>query len=112
MQIWIVRIIEVLVLNVRSVGRSIGIRRIFFNASIDNRTGKDRYVFYEGPPTANGLPHVGHAFRRTIKDIIARYPNDDGKQSTLEKQVWLWGITWFTPVELGKALGISRKTRN
>lgn len=78
-----------------------------FQRSIDNRTGKDRYVFYEGPPTANGLPHVGHALGRTIKDIIARYQTMNGKQ-VIRKAGW---DTHGLPVELGveKQLGISGK---
>ena len=38
-----------------------------FAKSVSNRAGQQPFVFYEGPPTANGLPHVGHAFGRTIK---------------------------------------------
>ena len=44
-----------------------------FEQSIQNREGAQSFVFYEGPPTANGLPHVGHALGRTIKDVVARY---------------------------------------
>ncbi|MHC0038082.1 isoleucine--tRNA ligase [Pseudoneobacillus sp. C159] len=78
-----------------------------FQKSITNRAGKESFVFYEGPPTANGLPHVGHALGRTIKDVIARYQTMQGKQ-VLRKAGW---DTHGLPVELGveKALGISGK---
>ncbi|WP_445490762.1 isoleucine--tRNA ligase [Niallia sp. 03133] len=78
-----------------------------FQKSIQNRKNNDSFVFYEGPPTANGLPHVGHALGRTIKDIIARYQTMTGKQ-VIRKAGW---DTHGLPVELGveKALGISGK---
>ncbi len=44
-----------------------------FEKSIENRKGKNRFVFYEGPPTANGKPHMGHALQRSLKDLILRY---------------------------------------
>lgn len=49
-----------------------------FAKSVSNRAGQQPFVFYEGPPTANGLPHVGHAFGRTIKDVVARYKTMQG----------------------------------
>jgi isoleucyl-tRNA synthetase len=78
-----------------------------FQRSVQNRATSENFVFYEGPPTANGLPHVGHALGRTIKDIIARYQTMQGKQ-VLRKAGW---DTHGLPVELGveKALGISGK---
>jgi len=78
-----------------------------FQKSIQNRENSESFVFYEGPPTANGLPHVGHALGRTIKDIIARYHTMQGKQ-VIRKAGW---DTHGLPVELGveKALGISGK---
>jgi isoleucyl-tRNA synthetase len=78
-----------------------------FQKSVDNRANRDHFVFYEGPPTANGLPHVGHALGRTIKDVIARYQTMQGKQ-VIRKAGW---DTHGLPVELGveKALGISGK---
>jgi isoleucyl-tRNA synthetase len=80
-----------------------------FQQSIKNRENKESFVFYEGPPTANGLPHVGHALGRTIKDLIARYHTMQGKQ-VLRKAGW---DTHGLPVELGveKALGISGKQK-
>ncbi|BBX16727.1 isoleucine--tRNA ligase [Mycolicibacterium duvalii] len=44
-----------------------------FRASIENRDGADEYVFYDGPPFANGLPHYGHLLTGYVKDIVPRY---------------------------------------
>jgi len=44
-----------------------------FRASIDNRDGAPEYVFYDGPPFANGLPHYGHLLTGYVKDIVPRY---------------------------------------
>ncbi|MFJ7728679.1 isoleucine--tRNA ligase [Neobacillus sp. NPDC097160] len=78
-----------------------------FKKSVQLRAGKTPFVFYEGPPTANGLPHVGHAFGRTIKDVVARYKTMQGFQVE-RKAGW---DTHGLPVELGveKQLGISGK---
>ncbi|BAU28606.1 isoleucyl-tRNA synthetase [Aneurinibacillus soli] len=78
-----------------------------FQQSIQNREGNPSFVFYEGPPTANGLPHVGHALGRTIKDVVARYKTMTGHQ-VIRKAGW---DTHGLPVELGveKQLGISGK---
>ncbi|WP_312472179.1 isoleucine--tRNA ligase [Neobacillus sp.] len=78
-----------------------------FKQSVQLREGKTPFVFYEGPPTANGLPHVGHAFGRTIKDVVARYKTMQGFQVE-RKAGW---DTHGLPVELGveKQLGISGK---
>lgn len=67
-----------------------------FERSIANREGKETFVFYEGPPTANGLPHAGHALGRTIKDFVARYKTMTGYQ-VLRKAGW---DTHGLPVEL------------
>ncbi|MEN2768893.1 isoleucine--tRNA ligase [Ornithinibacillus xuwenensis] len=67
-----------------------------FERSIANREGKETFVFYEGPPTANGLPHAGHALGRTIKDFVARYKTMAGYQ-VLRKAGW---DTHGLPVEL------------
>jgi isoleucyl-tRNA synthetase len=48
-------------------------RERIFERSLEQRQGSPRFVFYEGPPTANGLPHPGHALTRAIKDIFPRY---------------------------------------
>ncbi|MFJ6413526.1 isoleucine--tRNA ligase [Terribacillus saccharophilus] len=78
-----------------------------FHTSVRNREGKKPYVFYEGPPTANGMPHAGHALGRTIKDFIARYKTMDGYQ-VKRKAGW---DTHGLPVELEveKQLKISGK---
>lgn len=78
-----------------------------FHASVRNREGKKQYVFYEGPPTANGMPHAGHALGRTNKDFIARYKTMDGYQ-VKRKAGW---DTHGLPVELEveKQLKISGK---
>src|SRR5690625_5177838 len=78
-----------------------------FNKSILNREGKETYVFYEGPPTANGLPHTGHVLGRVIKDFVARYKTMQGYQ-VIRKAGW---DTHGLPVELGveKKIGISGK---
>ncbi len=78
-----------------------------FKKSVNNQEGKPSFVFYEGPPTANGLPHVGHALGRTIKDVVARYKTMSGHQ-VIRKAGW---DTHGLPVELGveKQLGISGK---
>ncbi|WP_249315733.1 isoleucine--tRNA ligase [Bacillus sp. FJAT-49711] len=67
-----------------------------FQRSIFNREGRETYIFYEGPPTANGLPHAGHALGRTIKDFVARYKTMSGYQ-VLRKAGW---DTHGLPVEL------------
>lgn len=87
--------------------------RLFWNASnifeksIKNRQSNTPFVFYEGPPTANGLPHVGHALGRTVKDVVARYKT---MQGFLVERKAGWD-THGLPVELGveKQLGISGK---
>ncbi|MGO4110139.1 isoleucine--tRNA ligase [Paenibacillus sp. YAF4_2] len=78
-----------------------------FKKSIENRTGKPNYVFYEGPPTANGAPHIGHVLGRVIKDFIGRYKTMSGYR-VVRKAGW---DTHGLPVELGveKQLGISGK---
>lgn len=78
-----------------------------FEKSVQNREEATPFVFYEGPPTANGLPHVGHALGRTIKDVVARYKTMKGYKVE-RKAGW---DTHGLPVELGveKQLGISGK---
>ena len=44
-----------------------------FRKSIDHRAKGETYTFYDGPPTANGKPHIGHVLTRVIKDMIPRY---------------------------------------
>ena len=51
-----------------------------FEASVDRRQGADEYVFYDGPPFANGLPHYGHLLTGFVKDAIPRYRTMRGQQ--------------------------------
>ena len=44
-----------------------------FGKSMQKREGSPIYSFYDGPPTANGMPHAGHVLTRVIKDLIPRY---------------------------------------
>ena len=44
-----------------------------FNKSIEEKKDSETYMFYDGPPTANGKPHIGHVLTRVIKDMIPRY---------------------------------------
>ena len=76
-----------------------------FQKSISSRDGKKPYVFFEGPPSANGLPGVHHVLARTIKDIFPRYKTMKGFQ-VKRKAGW---DTHGLPVELGveKELGIT-----
>lgn len=73
----------------------------------ETRENNERYVFYEGPPTANGLPHIGHAMARSMKDLIPRYKTMDGYY-VRRKAGW---DTHGLPVELEveKELGIKGK---
>ncbi|QOR64593.1 isoleucine--tRNA ligase [Cytobacillus suaedae] len=83
------------------------IQQRVFEQSISRREGKESFVFYEGPPTANGLPHAGHVLGRVIKDFVARYKTMSGYQ-VKRKAGW---DTHGLPVELGveRELGISGK---
>ncbi len=78
-----------------------------FEKSLDLRKDQDVFVFYEGPPTANGTPHPGHVLTRTIKDIFPRYKTMRG-YSVPRKAGW---DTHGLPVEIEveKALGIEGK---
>jgi len=78
-----------------------------FRKSIETREGKPSFVFYEGPPSANGLPGIHHVMARTIKDIFCRYKTMQGFQ-VKRKAGW---DTHGLPVELGveKALGITKE---
>ncbi len=78
-----------------------------FEKSISSREGKERFVFYEGPPSANGLPGIHHVMARTIKDIFPRYKTMKGFQ-VKRKAGW---DTHGLPIELGveKELGITKE---
>ena len=51
-----------------------------FEKSIKMREGCENYTFYDGPPTANGKPHIGHVLTRVIKDMIPRYQTMKGSR--------------------------------
>ena len=51
-----------------------------FDRSVAQREGAPRFVFFEGPPTANGLPHPGHVLTRAMKDVVLRYKTMQGYQ--------------------------------
>ena len=74
---------------------------------IDIREGCDTFTFYDGPPTANGKPHIGHVLTRVIKDMLPRYQSMKGKK-VLRKAGW---DTHGLPVELEveKKLGLDGK---
>lgn len=78
-----------------------------FEESIKERKDGETYTFYDGPPTANGKPHIGHVLTRVIKDIIPRYRTMKGYK-VLRKAGW---DTHGLPVELEveKKLGINGK---
>lgn len=78
-----------------------------FEKSVSTRDGHPNFVFYEGPPSANGMPGIHHVMARTIKDIFCRYQTLKGKQ-VHRKAGW---DTHGLPVELGveKELGITKE---
>ena len=78
-----------------------------FEKSVEQREGCETYMFYDGPPTANGKPHIGHVETRVIKDMIPRYHAMKG-QYVPRKAGW---DTHGLPVELEveKEIGIEGK---
>ena len=78
-----------------------------FEKSIEMNEGAETYMFYDGPPTANGKPHIGHVLTRVIKDMIPRYRTMKGYQ-VLRKAGW---DTHGLPVELEveRELGLDGK---
>ncbi|MCC6684316.1 MAG: isoleucine--tRNA ligase [Bacteroidia bacterium] len=78
-----------------------------FEKSVSNREGKESFVFYEGPPSANGMPGIHHVMARTVKDIFCRYQTLNGKQ-VKRKAGW---DTHGLPIELQveKTLGITKE---
>jgi isoleucyl-tRNA synthetase len=78
-----------------------------FEQSVTSREGATPYVFFEGPPSANGLPGIHHVMARAIKDIFCRYKTQKGFQ-VKRKAGW---DTHGLPVELGteKELGITKE---
>ncbi len=82
-------------------------RERIFEQSLETRAGHTPFVFYEGPPSANGVPGIHHVMARTIKDVFCRYKTLQGFQVE-RKAGW---DTHGLPVELGveKSLGITKE---
>ncbi|MBH45011.1 MAG: isoleucine--tRNA ligase [Flavobacteriaceae bacterium] len=82
-------------------------RQQIFDKSISERENHPSFIFYEGPPSANGMPGIHHVMARTIKDIFCRYKTQKGFQ-VKRKAGW---DTHGLPVEIGveKALGITKE---
>lgn len=78
-----------------------------FERSVNERQGEQSFVFYEGPPSANGMPGIHHVMARTIKDVFCRFKTMQGYQ-VKRKAGW---DTHGLPVELGveKMLGITKE---
>ncbi|MEO7523226.1 MAG: class I tRNA ligase family protein, partial [Ferruginibacter sp.] len=78
-----------------------------FEKSIELREGYPSFVFYEGPPSANGMPGIHHVISRTLKDLVCRYKTMQGFQVN-RKGGW---DTHGLPIELGveKLLGITKE---
>ncbi|MDD4035876.1 MAG: isoleucine--tRNA ligase, partial [Bacilli bacterium] len=78
------------------------------NKSINNRENKDNFVFYEGPPTANGMPGIHHVLARVLKDTVCKYKTMKGYR-VVRKAGW---DTHGLPVEIEveKELGLNNKT--
>ncbi|MBL0181411.1 MAG: isoleucine--tRNA ligase [Chitinophagaceae bacterium] len=78
-----------------------------FQKSVELREGKTPFVFYEGPPSANGMPGIHHVISRTLKDLVCRYKTMQGFQ-VKRKGGW---DTHGLPIELGveKELGITKE---
>ena len=81
--------------------------RIFDKLREKNR-GNERFIFLEGPPTANGMPHMGHALTRAVKDLILKYKAMNGYE------IYPWIAGWDchglpVEIEVEKKLGINSK---
>lgn len=78
-----------------------------FKKSISSRSGKEPFIFFEGPPSANGMPGIHHVMARTIKDVFCRYKTQKG-YLVERKAGW---DTHGLPIELGveKELGITKE---
>ena len=78
-----------------------------FEKSMEDRKDDPTYMFYDGPPTANGKPHIGHVLTRVIKDMIPRYRTMKGY---MVSRIAVWD-THALPVELEveKKLGLDGK---
>ena len=78
-----------------------------YEKSLAQRAGAERFVFYEGPPTANGLPHPGHCLTRAIKDLFPRYRTMRGYLCQRKAGWDTHGLP--VEVEVSKELGIHSK---
>ncbi len=76
-----------------------------FEASVERAQDRPRFVFYEGPPTANGMPHPGHVMTRVMKDVVLRYKSMTGFYVPRRGGWDTHGLP--VEVEVEKALGIS-----
>lgn len=81
--------------------------REIYQRSLDGREGAESFVFYEGPPTANGMPHPGHCLTRTIKDVFPRYKTMRGYRCERKAGWDTHGLP--VEVEVCKELGIHSK---
>lgn len=81
--------------------------RQIYEKSLQQREGAESFVFYEGPPTANGMPHPGHCLTRAIKDLFPRYQTMRGKLCTRKAGWDTHGLP--VEVEVCKELGIHSK---
>ena len=80
-----------------------------FQESVTQRNGADEYVFYDGPPFANGLPHYGHLLTGYVKDIVPRFQTMKGKQVS---RVFGWDCHGLpAELEAEKQLGIKNKAQ-
>ena len=79
-----------------------------FEKSVEEREGCPVYTFYDGPPTANGKPHIGHVLTRVIKDMIPRYQTMKGHK-IIRKAGW---DTHGLPVELEVEKLLRNRSRN
>ena len=78
-----------------------------FAGSVEGRQGADEYVFYDGPPFANGLPHYGHLLTGYVKDIVPRFQTMRGRQV---RRVFGWDCHGLpAELEAEKQLGITDK---
>ncbi len=97
-------------LNLATLGREVKQQwetNSIFDKSIKNRADKSTFVFYEGPPSANGVPGIHHVMARTIKDLFCRFKTLQGYRVE-RKAGW---DTHGLPVEIGveKSLGITKE---
>jgi len=81
--------------------------REVYHRSLEQRAGAERFVFYEGPPTANGMPHPGHCLTRAMKDLFPRYQTMLGRLCERKAGWDTHGLP--VEVEVQKELGIRTK---